>query len=135
MVSAICGFIVIYFIFKTWTPQKRGSTEGVVARLINLASEEKGEKYDITEQTAKEVFTNLLLAGKWFLIYKKMVSWFNATDVITYTPFLNLRKAEKQGIMNVLSAQAPCRFQISNPTLFLQNIRAGLRYWAAMANF
>ncbi|KAK3741939.1 hypothetical protein RRG08_024687 [Elysia crispata] len=43
--------------------RKQGSKEGVIPRLLKLISTDHGKKYVITEQTAKEVFTNLLLAG------------------------------------------------------------------------
>ncbi|RUS69927.1 hypothetical protein EGW08_022311 [Elysia chlorotica] len=53
---------------RFWDQQKiqleqNGSKESAIGKLLSLISTDNGEKYDITEQTAKEVFTNLLLAG------------------------------------------------------------------------
>ncbi|CAL1535014.1 unnamed protein product [Lymnaea stagnalis] len=41
----------------------RAGTDCIVQRLLSLTSEPNSKIYDITETTAKEVFTNLILAG------------------------------------------------------------------------
>ncbi|GFO27081.1 cytochrome p450 1a1 [Plakobranchus ocellatus] len=43
--------------------KERQCKEGVVPRMLQFIATDKGKKHDITEDTAKEVFTNLILAG------------------------------------------------------------------------